>query len=258
MFPYEILPGFDLYTICITLGMAGCLVLFRLLADRAGLSARLTNLTLACGLCGAAAGLGTAVLFQAFYRYLDGGSFALSGQTGATFYGGLLGGAAVFLLVYFLPGRILFPDGEHRAQFFAVSGMVAPAITFAHAAGRLGCFFVGCCYGVESGTPLDLYFPALGRAVLPTQLYEAVFLAALTVFLILRARRGYADGLPLYLLAYAVFRYLLEFVRGDDRGATLLPFFSPSQLTALLLFAVGGLLLLFARRLRRGGGCDAG
>ena len=59
MYPYKIFGDFDLYTICITLGAAACLVVFRLLVDRLRLSARLTNLTLAAGVAGMAAGLET-------------------------------------------------------------------------------------------------------------------------------------------------------------------------------------------------------
>ena len=250
MYPYKIFGDFDLYTICITLGAAACLVVFRLLADRLRLSARLTNLTLAAGVAGMAAGLGSAVLFQAFYDYLAGAGFFLDAYTGSTFYGGLIGGAAGFLCVYFIGGRFAFPHGEHLSSFFAVAGMACASITLAHGFGRLGCFFIGCCPGIQTNSPLDLYFPSLEAAVLPTQLYEAAFLFALCAILTIRALRGKQDGLPLYLVAYGTFRYFIEFVRGDDRGASPVPFLSPSQLTALLLIALGIFLYWLEARLR--------
>lgn len=242
MYPYKIFGDFDLYTICITLGAAACLVVFRLLADRLRLSARLTNLTLAAGVTGMAAGLGSAVLFQAFYDYLAGYGFFIDEYTGATFYGGLIGGAALFLLVYFLGGHFLLPRGEARKSFFATTSLVAVSITLAHACGRIGCFFAGCCHGLPTTSIFGLYFPALDTRVYPTQLYEALFLLLLSAFLAMRALRGKRDGFPLYLVAYGVFRYFIEFLRGDDRGASPVPFLSPSQLTALVLVAVGFLL----------------
>ena len=250
MYPYKIFGDFDLYTILITLGAVLCILLFRYLSDRTQTSARLTNLALGGGFVGIALGFGSAVLFQAFYDYLAGAGFFLDAYTGSTFYGGLIGGAAGFLCVYFIGGRFAFPHGEHLSSFFAVAGMACASITLAHGFGRLGCFFIGCCHGIQTNSPLDLYFPSLEAAVLPTQLYEAAFLFALCAILTIRALRGKQDGLPLYLVAYGTFRYFIEFVRGDDRGASPVPFLSPSQLTAHLLIALGIFLYWLEARLR--------
>ena len=84
--------------------------------------------------------------------------------------------------------------------------MAAASITLAHGFGRVGCFFLGCCHGIETDSPLGLYFPALDACVYPTQLYEALFLFGLTGLLVTRVLRGKTDGLPLYLVAYGVFR----------------------------------------------------
>ena len=250
MYPYKIFGDFDLYTVAITLGVILCILLFRLQADRARLSARLTNLTLGGGFVGIAVGFFSAVLFQAFYDFLAGAGFHLDALTGATFYGGLIGGALGFLATYFIGGHFALPHGEHLTLFFPVAGMVGASITLAHAFGRLGCLMLGCCHGIQSGTAFDLYFPVLEAAVLPTQLYEAIFLFFLTAVLVLRAGRGKGDGLPLYLVSYGVFRYFIEFLRGDDRGASPISFLSPSQLTALVLVAAGILLYMLEARTR--------
>ncbi|MBQ8352085.1 MAG: prolipoprotein diacylglyceryl transferase [Clostridia bacterium] len=251
MYPYNIFGDFDLYTICITLGAVLCILLFRLLSDRTGLSARLTNLALGGGFVGIAVGFGSAVLFQAFYDYLAGAGFYLDAATGSTFYGGLIGGALGFLLVYFIGGHVAFPKKEHLFSFFTVTGMVAASITLAHGFGRVGCFLVGCCHGIETSSPLGLYFPALDARVYPTQLYEALFLFLMTAFLVFRALRAKSDGLPIYLVGYGAFRYVIEFLRGDDRGASPVPFLSPSQLTALVLVAVGMFLFWLEARLQK-------
>ena len=58
---------------------------------------------------------------------------------------------------------------------------IAPcSITVAHGFGRVGCFFAGCCYGIETGTKLDMAFPiwnsnweVVGHEYqLPTQFYD--------------------------------------------------------------------------------------
>ena len=247
MYPYYIFGQFDLYLICITLGAAACLLLFRLLADRVRLSTRLTNLALGGGVAGLAAGLGFAVLFQAFYNFLAGYGFSLDKETGATFYGGLIGGIGAFLAVYFLGGRLL-RDGAYKQEFPRVAAMAACSITLAHACGRLGCFFAGCCHGRVTDAWYGIYMPAVGERVIPTQLIETLFLTALCAFLILRVLRGGQDGFPIYLVAYGFFRFFIEFLRGDYRGASPISFLTPSQFTALILTAVGMLLLLLPQK----------
>lgn len=251
MYPYKIFGDFDLYTLCITLGAMLAILLFRLLCDRTALSARLTNLCLGGGFVGIALGFGSAVLFQAFYNGLAGGGFTVDSSTGSTFYGGLIGGALGFLLVYFLGGHFAFPHRENLAAFPAASSAAAAVIPLAHGFGRIGCFFAGCCHGITTGSPLDLYFSAIDTCALPTQLYEAAFLFALSTTLIIRTLRGKQDGLPAYLIAYGAFRYFIEFLRGDDRGASPVPFLSPSQLTALVLVALGALLAVLLPRFAR-------
>ena len=70
---------------------------------------------------------------------------------------------------------------------------------------------------------------------------NGVLLAALLVFMVLKGKRAV---FATYLGAYGVFRFLLEFLRGDPRGESPLALFSPSQLTALLMiFAAAALYL---------------
>lgn len=242
MYPYKIFGDFDLYSILITLGAIGCLVLVRLLADRSKLSDRLTNLTLASGIFGMALGYGGAVLFQAFYNFLASGEFVLG--SGATFYGGLIGGACGFLACYFLGGHIFCREERPAAHFFTVASLAACAIPFAHGFGRLGCLAVGCCYGLPTDAWYGIYMQNLGYAVIPTQLIEALFLfllCGLLVCLTLRRTRGV---FALYLGAYGVFRFLIEFLRGDPRGEAPIALFTPSQFTALLLLFVAAALYL--------------
>ena len=61
----------------------------------------------------------------------------------------------------------------------------------------------------------------------------------LFAFLLLRslAKEGYC--LPVYLCAYAVWRFAIEYLRADYRGDTFVEALTPSQLIACILFAVG-------------------
>lgn len=97
---------------------------------------------------------------------------------------------------------------------FAIPVAVAIAI------GRLGCFFGGCCYGVQTSLPWGVDF---GDGLLrhPTQLYETVFhlSAALALWGLERENLFPTQRFKLYLLAYCTYRFLTEFMRPEVKLA---------------------------------------
>ena len=102
MYPYDILfDGFNLYVLFITLGVIAALVVFRILADKNKFPAGLQNLVLIGAVISVVVGYCFAVLFQGVYNAFETGKFVINGNTGATFYGGLIGGAGTMLLIFF-------------------------------------------------------------------------------------------------------------------------------------------------------------
>ncbi len=249
MYPYQLFLGFDLYSILLTVGVFLCMLFIRLQGDWRGFSARLQNLLLLNTVAAVVLGYGFAVLFQAFYNYMDDGKFEIVHNTGATFYGGLLGGTLMFIVIYFAAGHFLFPDGSHKTRFREVSDLAAACITGAHGFGRLGCLMAGCCHGkaTDAWYGVLMNIPGDGTnemvRVIPVQLYEAVFLLLCSALFLCLFKTGRKYLLPSYMMVYAVWRFIAEMLRDDDRGATVVDFLSPSQLISVLLLA-GGLLLL--------------
>ena len=129
MYPYEIIFGLDLYILLISAGVIACMLFIRLQGDWRRLRARLQNLLLLNTVAAVVLGYGFAVLFQAFYNYMAKGTFEITNSTGSTFYGGLIGGTAVFIINYFIVGHFLFPDGYHVRNFRTVSDMAPACIT---------------------------------------------------------------------------------------------------------------------------------
>ena len=235
--------GMDLYSILITVGVIAAMAILRILSDKRGFSARWQNFALFLTVAAVILGYGASVVFQGLYNIAKIGHFELTNSTGSTFYGGLIGGAAVFLLGYFVVGHFLFPDGYHLRRFRSLLSIAACCITGAHGFGRLGCLCAGCCYGAPTDAWFGITMQHLGHKVIPTQLFEAVFLfilCALLIFLFLK-RNPY--GMPVYMMSYAVWRFLIEYLRDDYRGTTLVSFLTPSQLIAVVMF-IGGIGVL--------------
>ena len=168
---------------------------------------------------------------------------------GLVYYGGFIGGCLAALL--FARAR--------REPLWALADFTITGVPLGHAFGRIGCFLNGCCYGAPTGLPWGVCFPAThethGLAVHPTQLYEAAFNLALYGALLLFYLRGRRAGAPagrvlaLYLLLYPPFRFLVEFLRGDERlrGLGL----NMAQEVSVALFAAGLALWFLRARVRR-------
>jgi phosphatidylglycerol:prolipoprotein diacylglycerol transferase len=178
---------------------------------------------------------------------------------GLTYYGGLACAAAVG--VWFLR-RERFPLGKGMDM----AGMVIPIGLFF---GRLGCFFGGCCFGLPTehgwGVTFPPHSPASVKqfeqgllqskglpslAVHPTQLYEALgclVIAAVLSLWVHPRKRFDGQVFCLFLLSYAGLRFLLEFLRADDRGGLL--GLSTSQLLGIAAAAAAAWLwVLLSRR----------
>ncbi len=243
MYPYELFLGIDLYSILMLAGIIVSMTFIRFQGDWRGHSAKLQNFVLMNTVAAVLLGYGSAVLFQAFYDFMETGTFQIARNTGSTFYGGLIGGAGMFILIYFVAGHFRFPDGYHKKHFREVSDLAAACITVAHGFGRLGCLMAGCCYGKRCDAWYGIEMAGLGYKVIPVQLFEALFLFVLAGIFLWRFKKGGRYLMPAYMMSYAVWRFIAELMRDDDRGATIVDFLTPSQLISVLLLS-GGLLLL--------------
>ena len=253
MYPYELFLGLDLYTILMAAGFLAGLILFRVLSDRAKISAGVQNLCIVAALVALVGGYFAAVFTQAIYNAIESGHFSLSSDTGATFYGGILGGIGIFLAIYAIGGRFRLPAGEAKRELPSVFNIGICGVALGHGIGRIGCLFAGCCHGQKTDAWYGIWNADLGVKTVPTQLFEAMFLFALCGFLVWRQLRGKTQNMALYLILYGVWRFGIEFFRADDRGKTIVPFLTPSQFVSILLIAVGVFLLCRAEIRRKRG-----
>ncbi len=163
-------------------------------------------------------------------------------REGFVFYGALIGGLA----------GVGIYAARKKLPFFAFTDFTIPGLVLGQAFGRVGCYFAGCCYGMECETPISVVFPAGGAApagipLLPTQLMEAAFLALLTILLvvILKKKKPFGTVSGWYMVLYGVWRFTIEFFRSDERG--FVGALSTSQFISLFVFAGGVTLLVLVK-----------
>jgi len=192
--------------------------------------------TIICGFIGA----------RIFYIFIEGKYFledpigVLLGRSGFVFYGGVVFGLSCLYIL----------ARKYKIKFLKLADIFILGTVLAHSLGRLGCFFYGCCYGKSTDSFLGVLFPPSspagfsGHRVIPTQIISAFFLFLLFWALFLLRKKKRFDG-QIFLggvISYGIFRFIIEFFRGDPRGQIF--YLSTSQLISLILVVLGAALLL--------------
>ena len=245
----------DLYTIFFLVGIIACFIFTFFAMKKSAYSPSASDTILVIGIFSIMFGLLFAVLFQSFYDFLafPSGGFKITGKM--TFLGGLLGGVITFLGLYFLYVYVINPRLKERNFFksnmnkglWELLRFAPISITIAHAFGRIGCFFAGCCGGKETDAWFGVTFPGELVKVIPTQLFEAIFLFLISAaMIVLYFVFKFKYNMSVYLIGYGVWRFIIEFFRDDDRGS-FMPGLSPSQFWAIIM-VIGGVIFFFLYR----------
>lgn len=240
MLPDKIFGLFYMYGLMIAVGIIACFLVLFFCGKKKKIPESFLDFCFYNAIIAIALGFGSAALFQATYNYIEDPTQGFN-FNGITFIGGLIGGVVSFLLGYYIFRK------KFQSTLLDVVSLAPCCILIAHAFGRIGCFFGGCCYGKPTDSIFGVTFPGMSHPVHPTQLYEAVFLFLLfAVCMVLYMKKDFKYNLPLYLVAYGIFRFLIEFVRDDNRGE-FIGAISPSQFWSILMVVVGVVLFFYLR-----------
>lgn len=165
---------------------------------------------------------------------------------------------------------------RHGIPFWKGIDFMFPYVLLGHGIGRLGCFMNGCCYGQVSDVPWaiptrrvpwDLNEQVVGNAgfidhlrrfadvtpeshwshpMHPTQLYS--FAGLLLLFGLMLLLRKYwhpfaGFTMPAYFVLYGLFRFVVEFYRGDHNPVHVLGL-SDQQMFSITFAGLGVVLFV--------------
>lgn len=168
-------------------------------------------------------------------------------EGGMAFHGGLIG-AGIAMWFYALRQKI---------PFFQVTDIVAVVAPIGLFFGRMANFINAELYGRVTTLPWGMAFPTApdNYPRHPSQIYEAL-LEGLILFIVLviaynrpeiRQRPGLVTGS--FLMGYAFFRFLVEYVRAPDpQLGFVLGHLTMGQILCLPMFALGAALIYWVRR----------
>jgi phosphatidylglycerol---prolipoprotein diacylglyceryl transferase len=146
-----------------------------------------------------------------FPYYFQNPGRILSGE-GLTIWGAVLGATI---------GVWLYSRFNREFRFTLFGDMIAPGIILSQAVGRVGCTFNGCCYGIQTDSPIAIIYSnpnsyaPIGIPVLPTQVIEIFYDLIIFGILLLLRKKLKPEGAVfiIYFAFYAAWRFGIDFVR---------------------------------------------
>lgn len=239
------------YGLCMAVGIIVCFAFLLVVMSKHNFNEEAIDKILLIGIVATAFGIFMAMVFQSVYDYIAKPSAGFTLKGSMTFQGGLIGGVSSFLIVWNVYVFAIAPkvkkpkllQNHMNAGLTDALPFIPIGITLAHGFGRLGCTFAGCCHGSETDAwyGMTLYAASYGKVttVVPTQLYECVFLFLLSAIMsVLYFKYKFKCNFGLYAIAYGIWRFLIEFVRDDYRGE-LVSGLTPSQFWSIVMVVLG-------------------
>ena len=166
---------------------------------------------------------------------------------GMAIYGGVIGGFLGILLCCKIK----------KYSLLQACDIAAPCLILGQAIGRIGCYFAGCCYGIEATNPNMQVFPISvqidGVWHLATFFYESLLdLIGFIILLIITFKSQKKGNVTAgYFVTYGLIRVVLEQFRDPAEslmlGATGI---KVSQLLSLILVIIGVVLFVYNFKLK--------
>lgn len=170
-------------------------------------------------------------------------------HSGIVYLGGLIG----YLLILYILCKF------KNRSWDEIKDPISIVIPLFHGFGRVGCYFAGCCYGKNSNSWFAFPYRTVATGYIwenrfPVQLSEAVFEFMIFFFLFhLYKKYTFKSNnlsiLRLYLFFYSIWRFFIEFLRGDEQRGVFGNFsFSQIICFCIIIWLISKLLSCFRRK----------
>lgn len=180
---------------------------------------------------------------EIFMPFSFSGGFHITGLAGMSYHGGLLGVISATAIFCY----------KNKINFWHFTDFLIPSIPLGYTFGRIGNFINGELYGRATTMPWGMYFPLdLSRQLRhPSQLYEAFF-EGILLFLILWGirRKSPFNGFlfSLYVIAYGLVRFFIEFFREPDTQiGFLFGFITMGQILCFFMILTGTVIFFLKK-----------
>lgn len=170
--------------------------------------------------------IGGAKLFTFIQKYeeLDGQFDFIS--LGLTAYGGIIG-ALLFLLLF---------SFQFKKSFKEILYIFMPSIPLMYGISKIGCYFAGCCAGIEINT-----------YIFPVQIIEAIVFILIFIYMLAKHNKNQFDlktlGISAVLCGSS--KFMLDYFRSSHIGIVL----SFNQIISIIVIIIGVIVIIFKKLL---------
>lgn len=163
-------------------------------------------------------------------------------RVGLSSYGAVIG--ILFMLLLF--------SKQYRKNFKDLLCILLPAIPFMYAVGKIGCFFAGCCYGIEYDGFLNVTYnysaiAPKGMSLFPIQLLESIVFLVIFLYTFIKFRKVDIDKnifIGQTFIICGVPKFFLDYLRSSHVGL----FLSTNQIFSIT-FILAGLILVIKSKM---------
>ena len=156
------------------------------------------------------------VFLESSYYFSDPLAIFKIWEGGLAIHGGIIGGALALIIFSY----------RRKLNSLALTAAVVPALALGQTIGRWGNWFNQELFGLPTNLPWGIPIAFINRPAdyakyiyfHPTFLYESLgcFLIFIVLLIMTQHRRRPAEIICTYLIAYAILRFSLEFIKIDD------------------------------------------
>lgn len=164
-------------------------------------------------------------------------------KVGLSSYGAVIG--IIILLIVF--------SKLYKKSFKHLILIMLPSIPLMYGIGKIGCFFAGCCYGIEYNGPLSIiynysYSAPSGIELFPVQLLEAVVFIGIFIYVFYKSKKDNYDYFVVgqVLMLCGISKFLLDFLRKNQMKQVL----TVNQIVSIIFVLIGICLLIIKRNKR--------
>lgn len=156
---------------------------------------------------------------------------------GLSSYGAVIG-ALLFLMLF---------SFQFKKSLKEMLYVFMPSIPLMYGIGKIGCFLIGCCYGINYdgwGSVLYNYSPVAPKHIhlFPVQIVEAILFIGIFIYLILKHKKNQFDlrvlGIGFILCGFSKFG--LDYFRMSHIGKIL----SLNQIISLVFIVIGIIMIV--------------
>ena len=142
-----------------------------------------------------------------------------------------------------------------RTSPWGLLDSMAPSFFLGLGITRIGCFFNGCCYGLETDSWCGVTFPFHHHAVWPTQLFSsAAGFIMLGLLLFIEKKKKTFQGFTFWLavMMYSVWRFFIDFYRYYEDSMVIVQFgdvaISRNQFLTICLFVIALMWFIYLKK----------